>query len=300
LVRILLRKDAVSDLRLVSYLAPSLPEGLFVAVATRIAEATGLTTSLRFETRSSAPPRGEVDPFSSGEADIGFLCSPGYVWMTDLQPPAVRLLAAAPVFDDPRTEGRPVYFSDVVVAHGSPAIGFEDLRGGTWAFNDPCSWSGYLNLLVRLRDVGGAAFFRALRESGSHLQSVRLIATGEVDGAAVDSNALAVLRRREPSLASRLRILESWGPHPIQPIVVSSRMPSALADRIAASLCSMHLDEHSARVLRSFGVLRFAPVADEEYAGERAALRSWQPGQQAAGLSTKPTPVCGDLSARGE
>jgi len=186
LVRILLRKETASDLRLVSYLAPSLPEGLFVAVATRIAEATGLTTSLRFETRSSAPPRGEVDPFSSGEADIGFLCSPGYIWMTDLQPPAVRLLAAAPVFDDPRTEGRPVYFSDVVVAHGSPAIGFDDLQGGTWAFNDPCSWSGYLNLLVRLRYVAGAAFFRALRESGSHLQSVRLIATGEVDGAAVD------------------------------------------------------------------------------------------------------------------
>ena len=274
--------DTVSNLRLISYLAPSQPEGLFVAVATRIAEVTGLTTSLRFQIRTSAPPPGEVDPFSSGEADIGFLCSPGYVWMTDLQPPAVRLLAAAPVFDDPRTEGRPVYFSDVVVAQGSPAMRFEDLRGGTWAFNDPCSWSGYLSLLVRLRDVGGAPFFRALRESGSHLQSVRLITTGKVDGAAVDSNALAVLRRREPNLASRLRILESWGPHPIQPIVVSSRLPAALANRIAASLCSMHLDEHSAKVLHSFGVLRFAPVADEEYAGERAALRSWQGEQQSA------------------
>ena len=272
----------VSNLRLISYLAPSLPEGLFVAVATRIAEATGLTTSLRFQIRTSAPSPGEVDPFSSGEADIGFLCSPGYVWMTDLQPPAVQLLAAAPVFDDPRTEGRPVYFSDVVVAQGSPAMRFEDLRGGTWAFNDPCSWSGYLSLLVRLRDVGGAPFFRALRESGSHLQSVRLITTGKVDGAAVDSNALAVLRRREPNLASRLRILESWGPHPIQPIVVSSRLPAALANRIAASLCSMHLDEHSAKVLHSFGLLRFAPVADEEYAGERAALRSWQGEQQSA------------------
>ena len=44
----------------------------------------------------------------------------------------------------------------------------------------------------------------------------------------------------------------------------------------------MHLDEHSAKVLHSFGVLRFAPVADEEYAGERGALRSWQGEQQAA------------------
>ena len=271
-----LRENAVSDLRLVSYLAPSLPEGLFDAVATRIAEATGRATSLRFVTRISAPPRGESDPFSSGEADIGFLCSPGYVWMTELQLPAVRLLAAAPVFDDPRTERQAAYFSDVIVAHGSPALRFEDLRGGTWAFNDPCSWSGYLNLLGRLRDVGGVPFFRVLRESGSHIQSVRLVSAGEVDGAAVDSNALALLLRRKPSLASRLRIIESWGPHPIQPIVASTRLPSALTDRIAASLCSMHLDERSAERLRSFGVVRFAPVADDDYASERVALRSLQ------------------------
>jgi len=117
---------------------------------------------------------------------------------------------------------------------------------------------------------------RALRESGSHIQSVRLVGAGEVDGAAVDSNALALLLRREPGLASRLRILESWGPHPIQPIVASSRLPSALTDRIAASLCSMHLDERSAERLRSFGVVRFAPVADDDYASERVSLRSLQ------------------------
>ena len=69
-------------------------------------------------------------------------------------------------------------------------------------------------------------------------------------------------------------------PLPSDPMVASSGLPAPLANRIAASLCSMHLDEHSAKVLHSFGVLRFAPVADEEYAGERAALRSWQGEQQ--------------------
>src|SRR5437016_13402584 len=125
-----LRENTMSDLRLVSYLAPSLPEGLFDAVATRIAEATGRATSLRFVTRISAPPRGESDPFSLGEADIGFLCSPGYVWMPEFQLPAVRLLAAPPVFDDPRTERRPASFSGVIVTHRRPALRFEDLRGG--------------------------------------------------------------------------------------------------------------------------------------------------------------------------
>lgn len=272
----------MSDLRLISYLAPSLPEGLFEIVAARVAEATGLATTLRFETRTSAPPRGEVDPFSAEEADIGFLCSPGYVWLTEVQPPAVRLLAAAPVFDDPRAGGRPVYFSDVVVSSSSRATRIEDLRGRTWAFNDPCSWSGYLNLLRRLRNACGTPLFRVLRESGSHLESVRLVAAGEVDGAAIDSNALALLLRREPALAGRLRILESWGPHPIQPVVVSSRMPETLADRIALALCSMHLDHRLAEILRSFGVERFAPVSDNDYASERGALRAWDRGQPTA------------------
>src|SRR2546427_9624171 len=148
-----LRENAVSDLRLLSYLAPGLPEGLFDAVATRIAEATGRAPSLRSVTGIPPPPRGESDPFSLGEADIGFLCSPGYVWMTEFQLPAVRLLAAAPVFDDPRPEGRPAYFSDVIVAQGSPALRFEDLRRGTWAFHDPRSCSGIPTFLCPPRDL---------------------------------------------------------------------------------------------------------------------------------------------------
>jgi phosphonate transport system substrate-binding protein len=272
----------VNELRLISYLAPSLPEGFFEAVAACVAEATGRATSLRFETRTSAPPRGEVDPFSAGEADIGFLCSPGYVWLTELQAPAVRLLPAAPVFDDPRAGGRPVYFSDVVVSSASRATRLEDFRGGTWAFNDPCSWSGYLNLQGRLRDVGGTPFFRVLRESGSHIESIRLVAAGTVDGAAADSNALALLFRREPALANRLRLLDSWGPHPIQPVVVSARVPQGIASRIAIALCSMHLEERFATILRSFGILRFASVTDDDYASERAAIRAWDRGQPAA------------------
>src|SRR3989475_12633391 len=123
--------------------------------------------------------------------------------MTEFQLPAVRLLAAAPVFDDPRTEGRPAYFSDVIVAQGSPALRFEDLRGGTWAFNDPCSWSGYLNLLGRLRDGGGAPFFRVLPQSGSPIQAVRLVSAGEGDGPPLGSNAPARPFRPGPSPASR-------------------------------------------------------------------------------------------------
>jgi phosphonate transport system substrate-binding protein len=269
------RREVMSVLRLVSYLSPSLPEGLFEAVARRISETTGIRTSLRFERQTSAPSPAE-DPFSSGRTDIGFLCSPGYVRLSQTHPPAVTLLGAAAVFEDPRTEGRPVYFSDVIVASSSAARSFEDLRGRTWAYNDPCSWSGYLNLLRRLRGVEQEPFFGALRASGSHI-SVRLVAAGEVDGSAVDSNALALLLRREPMLKMRIRVLESWGPHAVQPIVLSCRMSRALGDRIGESLREMHLEPRWAMTLRSFGVVRFATVRDDDYSAERQALRELNP-----------------------
>ena len=61
----------------------------------------------------SAPRPDEPDPFTTDEADVGFLCSPGYFWLSDREPPAVLLVPAAFLFDDPRCAGRPVYFADL-------------------------------------------------------------------------------------------------------------------------------------------------------------------------------------------
>ena len=55
------------------------------------------------------------------EADVGFMCAPGYLWLAERTPPSVELVGAACVFDDPRNAGRPVYFSDLIVPEDSPA-----------------------------------------------------------------------------------------------------------------------------------------------------------------------------------
>jgi ABC-type phosphate/phosphonate transport system substrate-binding protein len=196
----------------------------------------------------------------------------------------VRLLPAAPVFDDARAAGRPVYFSDVIVGAKSPALRFDDLRGGTWAYNDPSSLSGYLSVMRRLREGGGESFFGLVRQSGSHLESIRQVAEAEADGAAIDSNVLGLALRREPSLGRRLRVVESWGPYPIQPIVVSTRLPEELVSRIAAALLRLHKDDAPRQELARHGLLRFAPVAPEDYDRERAVLCAGEP--DAEGPST--------------
>ena len=190
-----------TEIRFLSYLSPSLPVQLFEIVAHFVGQSLGVQVSLRFETRTSGPPRNEPDPFTLGEADVGFMCSPPFLWLCDLQPAPVELLPAAPVFLDPRAAGEPVYFSDVIVRREMPVSGFEGLGGRVWAYNDTCSLSGYYGMLRKLAELGsGGSFFSRVVRSGSHLRSIDAVLEGEADAAAIDSNVLLLRLRREPEL----------------------------------------------------------------------------------------------------
>ena len=113
------------ELRLLTYLAPGLPLDLFEACAREMGGALGLRAVLASDPTRSGPAPDERDPFRAGEADVGFLCAPGYLWLSATEPPAVELVPAAFVFDDPRAQDRPVYFADVVVGRSSSARGFD-------------------------------------------------------------------------------------------------------------------------------------------------------------------------------
>lgn len=88
--------------------------------------------------------------FSTGEADVGFMCATSFLWLRELEDLPVDLLPATPVFQDSRTPRRPVYFSEMIVCRESPVGSFLDLRGRSWVYNEPCSLSGYYTLLKKL------------------------------------------------------------------------------------------------------------------------------------------------------
>src|SRR5262249_46872290 len=151
---------------------------------------TGEPVTLDYETRVSGPTP-EDDPFREGRADLAFVCAPSYPLLREAGSPVV-LLHAAPVFADPRTGGRPVYFSDVIVRADHPAARFEELGGAVWCYNDRRSRSGWQNMVARLAGLGFSdgpeAFFSALVQSGAHVRSPEMVAAGEADAAAIDSN----------------------------------------------------------------------------------------------------------------
>ena len=73
-------------------------------------------------------------------------------------------------------------------------------------------------------------------------------------------------------LQERLRVLESWGPHPIQPVVLGSNLADALGPRIAAALLEVSRDPEAGPALARLGLECCTPIDDELYAQERAVL----------------------------
>jgi ABC-type phosphate/phosphonate transport system substrate-binding protein len=239
-------------LRIITYLSPSIPAELYELIARDLGEQCGLAAELAFESRISGPLAGDDDLFAGGAADVGFLCAPSFRWL-NASWRSVELLPL-PVPSDPRAEGRPVYFADVVVRADAPARTFADLAGTRWSFNDRNSKSGWFSMLERIKPHQPEAFFGEIIAAGSHLRSLELVANGAADAAAIDSNVL----RANPNRV--LRVIESWGPFPIQPAVV--RAGFAQKERVAAALLTIH-ERHGA-ALSDLGVSRF--VAGDERA----------------------------------
>ncbi|MCA8948233.1 MAG: PhnD/SsuA/transferrin family substrate-binding protein [Planctomycetes bacterium] len=217
---------------------------------------------------------GDHDPFAAGAADLGFVCSPSFLYLRSLSRPSVDLVPAGFVFRDTRHDGSsPVYYSDVVVRADDAAEAFDDLRGRTWGYNDECSLSGYFATLQHLRSLGCPDDFFAQRvRTGSHLASIEAVLAGGIDAAAIDSTALALWRKEREGTICGLRIVASWGPFPIQPIVVRRTLDPTIAAAATRALLALDCAEVTAAGLCQFGLERIVATDEAAYAEERRQL----------------------------
>jgi phosphonate transport system substrate-binding protein len=194
------------------------------------------------------------------------------VWLAARHPPPVEPLAA-PVLAGDRYGGRPVYFSDVIVGHDSPVTRLEELRGCSWAYNEPASHSGHTVTLYSLVRMGAhPGFFARVVEAGFHQRAIRLVRSGAVDAAAIDSQVLAIELRDHPELGAGLRMIGSFGPSTIQPLVAASHLPGRLKDQVRDLLVGLG-DDPTARPVLDHGFIdRFARIDDGAYDDIRAML----------------------------
>lgn len=134
-----------------------------------------------------------------GSVDVAWTC--GYPY---LQHRSELSLLGVPIW-----KGRPLYQSYLIVAPDDPAAGLTDLSGGTHAFSDPDSNSGYLvtaSDLARLGETPDRFFSRVIFTYG-HRNVVRAVAGGLTRSGSVDGYVWDALSAAEPELTARTRVI---------------------------------------------------------------------------------------------
>lgn len=200
------------------------------------------------------------------QVDLAFICTGAYV--RGQQEFGMDLLAV------PQVGGQTTYQSYLIVPTDSPAQRWEDLRGGVFAFTDPLSLSGYMAALALLRSGGETpeGFFSRTLFTYSHDNSVRAVAEGWVDGAAVDSLVYRALLEQDPFYRDRTRVLWESEPFGAPPVVAPLGLDPDLRARLRTVLLEMDRNREGREVLALLGVDRFVPGDDHLYDSARKVL----------------------------
>ena len=234
-------------------------------VVAAITEYIGARLGISAEFIVDVPWQGRDSQLDAGRIQVGWICGLPYVRKVDRADPQIDLLAA-PVMQGARYGDRPVYFSDVVVRSDSRFTTFPDLRGASWAYNEPGSHSGYNVVRYHLATLGErSGYFGQVIESGAHQVSLQMILDGRIDASAIDSTVLEEEFRRQPDILSKVRVLVTLGPSPIPPWVVLRSLSPDLRRSLRELLLGMHRDPEGQAILAQGHVTRFAHVEDSDY-----------------------------------
>jgi len=205
------------------------------------------------------------------EVDMAFVCSGPYT--KGHQDFGMELLVV------PVTYGQRVYHSYILSRHDSDITSFDDLKGRRFAFTDPHSNTGCLvpNYMLARRGETPESYFRETFFTHSHDNSIKAVAEGLADGAAVDSLIWEFMNRVDPADTSRTKIVEKSPPYGIPPIVVHPNLDSDLKQRLKSVFLSIHEDEESVPLLRHIQIDCFAEGEDSMYESVRE-MQKWLEG----------------------
>ncbi len=221
-------------------------------------------TQLKFQLVEDLSWPERLRQLVAGEIDIGWICGAQYA---HYQHAASQFqLVAAPVWRGAAYANQPVYYSVVVVRRASKFHQFVDLRGTTWAYNEPSSFSGYWIMLDHLAKLGEKeSYFGQQLEAGSHQLALAQIRSMTADVAAIDSTVWEQACQDDPTVVEQLRVIARLGPNPIPPWVAHNNTLAILQERIRDALLTMADNEEGDQTLTKLPLCRFAAVTPALY-----------------------------------
>lgn len=246
-------------LMIVSYLAPNwFP--FYQAVADYLGDVLQVDTLLI---------QGQDDPLRDvwllqDRLDLAFMCGLPFSRYHQQMPEQVQALVA-PVMRFPRYQQQPIYFADIIVRSDSEIATLADLAGKTFCYNDRGSNSGYQLMRDHLFQLGyPAQFFKHVIASGSHQASIRWVAEGKADCAAIDSTVLEREKQMIPALTDQLHVIETIGPCPMPPLIAAQHLGLARINQMRSALLEPNKGLQS--MMQQMDVERVAAVESSDYA----------------------------------
>ncbi len=169
-------------------------------------------------------------------------------------------------YDLPGTTSGDEHCSVIITQRQSPIRYVSDIHNHRLVMNDWHSNTG-MNLLRReLADMhDDRHFFSQILVSGSHMESIRMVAHGEADIAAIDSISYAYLTTFQPNWVANTRIIHHSRPSPCLPIVVPYDLDPAIADQLFHALSDAINSPETAELRDLLHLCAILPTTVEDY-----------------------------------
>lgn len=205
------------------------------------------------------------DPLAQGSlpADMLMLQYCGFPYVTEWRE-AMQPLACLH-YDAPHCEGK-THRSVIVVRADDDAKTIKDLRGKRAAINGYDSNTGMNLLRHAVADVAqDGTFFGEVIVTGAHVDSLRAVAEGRADVAAIDCVTFAFIGDYQPALTAAVRVLAVTAPSPALPLFVPANTPLALREQLYGAWKAVLDERHLAEdLLTRLRMRAIEPVTDDE------------------------------------
>ena len=188
----------------------------------------------------------------TGEVQLGFICSGAL--MGDIGTNQIKQILVTP-----QIAGSTTYSSYIIAPSSSRVSSLLDLKGKSFAYMDPLSFSGRIAPQVMLKRKGYQpdSFFGQTLFTHSHDKSIRAVAEGIVDGAAVDSLIYDLTIARDKSILGKIKVVDQSEAMGNPPVVVSHKADPELIATLKNVLLTMHMDEQGRKAMALLHFDRF-------------------------------------------
>ncbi len=174
-------------------------------------------------------------------------------------------LVATPCYGVAGCEGA-CYSSHIIVRCDEEATSLAGMAGRNAAINGINSQSGFAALQAAVSaEAGPTPYFASAIISGSHFGSMRAVAAGEADIAAIDAVCWALAQRDCPQVASHLKSIATTPLTPGLPFVTAIARPDIETVQIRDALAECFADPQTEAARRALFLTGFEILGIQDY-----------------------------------